>query len=49
MKSLELQLMDIELSGVLLFGRGKSVIRDNQNDIIDIEKFIAIYKTMSLS
>jgi hypothetical protein len=47
MKSLELQLMDIELSGELLFGRGKSVIRDNQNDIIDIGKFIAIYKKIN--
>lgn len=47
MKSLELQLMDIELSGELLFGRGKSVIRDDQNEIIDIGKFIAIYKKIN--
>ena len=39
--------MDIELSGELLFGRGKSVIRDDQNEIIDIGKFIAMYKKIN--
>ena len=47
MHSLELQLMDVESSGDLLFGRGKYTMKNNQNEFLDIGKFVAIYKKVN--
>lgn len=44
MHSVELQLMDIELSGSQLNARGKYVMRDKQGKYLDIGKFIALYR-----
>lgn len=44
MHTFELQLMDLEISGDLLHGRGKYVMIDQQDKIIDVGKFIAIYR-----
>jgi len=44
MHSIELQLMDLEISGDLLHGRGKYVMRGQQHELIDVGKFIAIYR-----
>lgn len=44
MHSVELQLMDLEISGDLLNARGKYVMRNRQKEYIDIGKFVAIYK-----
>lgn len=43
MSSIELQLMDVEISGHLLVARGKYVMRNNQNDFVDIGKFLTLY------
>ncbi len=44
MNSIELQLMDIEISGELLIAKGKYQMNNRQNEIIDIGKFIAMYR-----
>lgn len=44
MHTMELQLIDLEISGDLLNGRGKYIMSDQQDEIIDIGKFIAIYR-----
>jgi ketosteroid isomerase-like protein len=44
MHSIELQFIDLEQSGEKLIARGKYVMNNKQNEIIDIGKFIAIYK-----
>ncbi len=44
MHSIELQCIDLEYSGEKLIARGKYVMNNKQNEIIDIGKFIAIYK-----
>lgn len=44
MSSIELQLMDLEISGDFLIGRGKYQMNDEQKEIIDIGKFVAIYR-----
>jgi proline iminopeptidase len=44
MHSIELQFIDLEQSGDKLIARGKYVMSSKQNKIIDIGKFIAIYK-----
>ena len=41
---LELQLIDIEQSGDLLISQGKYVMRNARMEILDIGKFIAIYR-----
>ena len=41
---LELQLIDIEQSGDLLISQGKYVMKNAQMEILDIGKFIAIYR-----
>lgn len=44
MHSIELQFIDLEQSGEKLIAKGKYVMNNKQNEIIDIGKFIAIYK-----
>lgn len=44
MQTMELQLIDLEQSGDKLIARGKYVMTNTQDEIIDIGKFIAIYK-----
>ena len=44
MHTMELQLIDLEQSGDKLIARGKYVMNNTQDEIIDIGKFIAIYK-----
>jgi ketosteroid isomerase-like protein len=44
MHSLNLQLVDLEISDDLLIARGKYGMRDRENEILDIGKFIAIYR-----
>mgnify|MGYP003637801233 FL=1 len=44
MSSIELQLMDLEISSELLIGNGKYQMNNQQKEIIDIGKFIAIYR-----
>jgi proline iminopeptidase len=44
MHSMELQFIDLEQSGEKLIARGKYVMNNKQGEIIDIGKFIAIYK-----
>jgi len=44
MSSIELQLMDLEISDNLLVARGKYVMRDKQKEYIDIGKFVALYR-----
>lgn len=44
MHHIELQFIDLEQSGDKLIARGKYVMNNNQNEIIDIGKFIAIYR-----
>ncbi|MBK6365155.1 MAG: hypothetical protein IPF52_17415 [Saprospiraceae bacterium] len=36
--------MDIEISGELLIAKGKYQMNNRQNEIIDIGKFIAMYR-----
>jgi ketosteroid isomerase-like protein len=44
MHTLELQVIDLEQSGDKLIAKGKYVMNNKQDEIIDIGKFIAIYK-----
>lgn len=44
MHSLRLHLVDLEISGNLLIANGKYAMRNQQNEILDIGKFIAIYR-----
>ena len=44
MKSIELQLVDLSISGDQLTARGKYVMSNQQKEIIDIGKFIALYR-----
>jgi proline iminopeptidase len=44
MHSMELQFIDLEQSGDKLIARGKYVMNNKQDEIIDIGKFMAIYK-----
>ncbi|MEL4456497.1 alpha/beta fold hydrolase [Lutimonas vermicola] len=44
MHSLQLHLVDLEISGDLLIANGKYSMRNEQNEILDIGKFIAIYR-----
>ena len=44
MKSIELQLIDLSISGDQLTARGKYVMSNQQIEIIDIGKFIALYR-----
>ena len=44
MHTMELQFIDLEQSGDKLIARGKYVMNNKQDEIIDIGKFIAIYK-----
>ncbi len=44
LSSLELQLMDLEISGDLLTGYGKYTMSDQQGEILDLGKFVAIYR-----
>ena len=44
MHTFELQFIDLEQSGDKLIARGKYVMNDKQGEIIDIGKFMAIYK-----
>jgi ketosteroid isomerase-like protein len=44
MHTIELQFIDLEQSGDKLIARGKYVMNNKQDEIIDIGKFIAIYK-----
>lgn len=44
MHNIELQFIDLEQSGDKIIARGKYVMNNKQNEIIDIGKFIAIYK-----
>jgi proline iminopeptidase len=44
MKSMELQLIDLSISGDQLTARGKYVMSNQQKEIIDIGKFIALYR-----
>lgn len=46
MHTIELQFIDLEQSGDILIARGKYVMNNKQDEIIDIGKFIAIYKKM---
>lgn len=43
MKSIELQLIDVRINGQQLTAKGKYVMYDKNNDILDIGKFIALY------
>jgi ketosteroid isomerase-like protein len=45
MHSLQLQLVDIEISGDLLIANGKYMMRNAQKEILDLGKFLAIYRT----
>jgi proline iminopeptidase len=44
MHSLQLHLVDLEISGDLLIANGKYAMRNKKNEILDIGKFIAIYR-----
>ena len=44
MHTMELQFIDLEQSGDKLIARGKYVMNNKQDKIIDIGKFMAIYK-----
>jgi proline iminopeptidase len=44
MHTMELQFIDLEQSGDKLIAKGKYVMNDSHNEIIDIGKFMAIYK-----
>ena len=44
MSTIELQLMDLEVSENLLVARGKYVMRDKEKEYIDIGKFVALYR-----
>lgn len=44
MHSLNLQLIDLELSGDLLIARGKYAMSNQQNEILDLGKFMATYR-----
>jgi ketosteroid isomerase-like protein len=44
MKEIDLKLMDLEYSGDLLIAKGKYVMTDKEKAILDIGKFIAIYR-----
>ena len=44
MKTIDLQLVDLEYSGALLIAKGKYVMTDHSNSILDIGKFVAIYR-----
>jgi ketosteroid isomerase-like protein len=44
MHSLQLYLIDLEVSGDLLIANGKYVMRNNQDGILDLGKFIAVYR-----
>ena len=44
MHSIELQFIDLEQSGDKLFAKGKYVMYNKPGEIIDIGKFIAIYR-----
>jgi len=44
MHTMELQFIDLEQSGDKLIARGKYVMNNKQDEIIDIGKFMAIYK-----
>ncbi|MEY3423062.1 MAG: hypothetical protein RIR48_3392 [Bacteroidota bacterium] len=44
MHTIEIQFIDLEQSGDKLIARGKYVMKNQQDEIIDIGKFIAIYK-----
>ena len=41
---MELQFIDLEQSGDKLIARGKYVMNNKQGEIIDMGKFLAIYK-----
>lgn len=44
MKAIDLQLVDLEYSGDLLIAKGKYEMTNPQKSIIDIGKFVAIYR-----
>ncbi len=44
MDSFQLHLIDLEISGDLLIANGKYAMRNKQNEILDIGKFMAIYR-----
>lgn len=44
MHSFQLHLVDLEISGDLLIANGKYAMRNKQNEILDIGKFMAIYR-----
>jgi pimeloyl-ACP methyl ester carboxylesterase/ketosteroid isomerase-like protein len=44
MKEIDLKLIDLEYSGDLLIAKGKYVMTDKEKAILDIGKFIAIYR-----
>ncbi|MBK8349383.1 MAG: nuclear transport factor 2 family protein [Saprospiraceae bacterium] len=44
MHSLQLHLVDLILSGDLLMANGKYTMRNKQNEILDLGKFMAIYR-----
>lgn len=44
MHSFQLHLVDLEISGDLLIANGKYNMRNKQNEILDIGKFMAIYR-----
>lgn len=44
MHSFQLHLVDLEVSGDLLIAHGKYAMRDQQDEILDLGKFMAIYR-----
>jgi len=44
MRSFQLHLVDLEVSGDLLIANGKYSMRDQQDEILDLGKFMAIYR-----
>lgn len=44
MHTFQLHLVDLEISGDLLIARGKYAMQDKNDEILDLGKFIAIYK-----
>ena len=44
MHSLQLHLVDLEISDNLLIAKGKYAMRNKQNEILDLGKFMAIYR-----
>jgi hypothetical protein len=47
MHSLQLHLVEMEISGDLLIAHGKYAMRNRQHEILDLGKFMAIYRRVN--